>query len=736
MTNIGPSDPPRTHTCPTKIPTPARRPNEEVDPVPRPPRTEIQSKQRLRRSVLVFFALRKTFATLGVVMTGLGLFLVAQGSTGADPRGLDQVESADTVPSWQRTGPKSRAEMASFLDHLMSQEMSSHHIAGAAVAVVKDGKPFYTKGYGYADVQKRVRVDPVRSNFRIGSLAKLFTWTAVMQLAEQGKLDLNADINEYLDFRVPSTYPQPITLRDLMTHTAGFEDLYYERAAKDQKDLLPPRTWLVTHMPARVHPPGEVPAYSSYGAALAGYIVSRVSGESFAHYVQQHILDPLGMTHTTAEPSMPPAIRAHTSAGYVYTDGGYHQSPDPSELKGAKLAYADMGQPALVPSGDMQSSAADMARFMIASLRDRHEPGQAGTPRLLKAATLRGMHRTLHTPAPGILGTSYGFFDFTENGQRTIGHVGGSDPIFSLLLLLPGQHLGVFVVYNSAAGEDLTLQHLGFQRAFFDHYYPTQAVRPLRPPAHFAETAGRFVGTYRITGGSPGTSYTTIEKSAGIFGIDTVTISNPGDGTLLFTNPWGKWRFVEESPLYFRQVDRPLHIRFLVDRSGNVTDLVTDYTPMFAFEKLPWYETPRFSMTFLWSSVAIFVSLLVAATVRAVLVRRRSRFRDEESRGARAAYRTLVAASLLNIAFLAGIARQFNPVPLFGYPTAFKLVLTLAVLAAALTMGAVLGLIPAWKVGFWSLPARVHYTAVTVTAVAFIWFLNYWKLLGWRYHPQ
>ncbi len=398
--------------------------------------------------------------------------------------------------SSQQQGPTDPAEMEAFLDKELGKEMKKHHIAGAAVSVVKDGELFFAKGYGDADLENHIPVDPEQTNFRIGSLAKLFTWTAVMQLVEEGKLDLDEDINTYLDFRIPDTYPQPITLKHLMTHTAGFEDLYYERLASDPNDLLPPREWLISHMPARVRPPGDVAAYSSYGTSLAGYIVARASGEPYDQYIQEHILNPLGMVHTTAQSSMPPDIRAHTSVGYTYEDGAFQVFPDTSDMGQPALEYSDMGQPALVPAGDMQASATDMARFMIAHLQNgRYSDANIADARILKETTAQQMHSTLYTPDPRLLGTAYGFFDFSDNGQRTIGHSGGSDPIYSLLLLLPDQNLGVFVVYNSEGGGDLTLQHLGFQRAFFDHYYPAPAVEPVQPPADFAERAGRFEGT-------------------------------------------------------------------------------------------------------------------------------------------------------------------------------------------------------------------------------------------------
>ena len=677
-------------------------------------------------------SISKFMAVCMTIVLALVILLSPGGSATGQEKGGAPDRNAPAAP--QQQGPTDPAEMEAFMDEEIGKEMEKHHIAGATVSVVKDGELFFAKGYGSADLEKGIPVDPEQTNFRIGSIAKLFTWTAVMQLVEQGKLDLNADVNTYLDFRIPDSYPQPITLKDLMTHTAGFEDLYYERLANDPNDLEPPREWLISHMPARVRPPGRYAAYSSYGAALAGYIVAQVSGEPYDQYIQEHILNPLGLVHTTAKPSMPPNIRAHTSVGYTYENGAFKEFPDTSEMAQSALAYADMGQPALVPAGDMQSSATDMARFMIAHLQNGiYSDANTAEARILNKSTMKQMHSTLYTPDPRLLGTAYGFFDFSDNGQRTIGHSGESDPINSLLLLLPDQNLGVFVVYNSDGGKDLTLQHLGFQRAFFDHYFPAPAVEPIQPPADFAERAGRFEGTYRITGGTAGTSYTTFEKFGVLFRFSTVTISDSGDGTLLFTNPWAEWRFVEVKPLYFRQVDGPFHILFREDNQGRITYMFTDYTPMFAFERLKWYGTPAFNLTLALICVLMFLSMIPVAVIRFIRDRRSSGDRKPPSRGACAAYWIVVGISVLNLLFVVGTMLWFNPVPVFGVSMIYKIVLGVGVLAAVLTVGALIYSVLAWKRSYWGIAARVHYTLVTVAAAAFIWFLNYWNLLGWRF---
>jgi CubicO group peptidase (beta-lactamase class C family) len=665
-------------------------------------------EHRIRLSPLITLSM--------TIMLALVMLLSTSGSAEDQEDRLAPGGDLSTAPSQQR-GPTDPAELEAFLDEELGREMEKHHIAGAAVSVVKDGKLFFAKGYGDADLKKGIPVDPEQTIFRTGSVGKLFTWTAVMQLAEQGKLDLDADINTYLDFRIPDTYPQPITLEHLMTHTSGFEDRFFEMAALDADDQVPPREWLISHMPARVRPPGDVAAYSNYGTMLAGYIVARVSGQPYDRYIQEHIFDPLGMAHTTAQSPMPPHLRADTSVGYTYEDGAFKVFPH----------Y--LGQPAGFPAGTHQSTVTDMARFMIAHLQDgRYSDVNIAEARILKETTAQQMHSTLYTPDPRILGNAYGFFEFSDNGQRTLGHSGEAQPFNTLLLLLPDQNLGVFVAYNSAGGGDLTLQHLGFQRAFFDHYYPAPAVEPIQPPADFAERAGRFEGSYRLTR----SSYTTLEKVQVLMG-GTVEISDSGDGTLLFKNPWAKWRFVEVAPLYFRQVDGPFHILFREDDQGRITHMFTDVTPMFAFEKLAWYETRGFNMALVLGCVLMFLSMIPVALIRFIRNRRLGGYRKPAPRGRRVAYQIIVGISVLNLLFVTGTVLWGNPVPLFGVSLIYRVVLGLGVISAVLTVGALIYSVLAWKNSYWGVAARAHYTLVTVAAVAFVWFLNFWNLLGWRF---
>jgi CubicO group peptidase (beta-lactamase class C family) len=618
----------------------------------------------------------------------------------------------------QGQGPSNPAEMEAFLDALMTKDMEEYRIPGAAVSVVKDGRLFFAKGYGYADLENKIPVDAEQTMFPTGSVGKLFTWTAVMQLAEQGKLDLDADINTYLDFRIPDTYPEPITLKHLMAHTAGFEDLYVETFTWDAGGLMPVGEWLATHIPARVRPPGEVAAYSNYGADLAGYIVARASGQPYDQYIQEHIFDPLRMEHSTIQMPVPPDLRAQRSLGYWEMEGVLQPAPRfPDDL---------LGQTATAPQGGHLSSVTDIARFMIAHLQGGLYGDASTEVRILAETTARQMHSTLYTPDPRILGTAYGFFDFSDNGQRTLGHKGETLGFTTLLLLLPDENLGVYVVYNHNESGILTTQHFGFQRAFFDHYYPAPEVEPIQPPADFKERASRFVGPYK----NARSAYTTFEKFGNLMS-PPIEISDPGDGTLLLSIRGIEVRLVEVEPLYFRQVDGPFGIVFREDDRGRITHMFVDISPQEDYQKLNWYETTGFNMALFLGCVLAFLSMMLVAVVRAIRNRRLG-----GDRTPRVGNWIIVGISVLNLLFVVGVAKMFMfslGFPFFGVSLFDRIVFGLGVLSALLTLGALVYAVLAWKNRYWGIAFRLYYTLVTVAAVAFVWFLNHWNLLGWRF---
>src|SRR5438132_6154131 len=254
-------------------------------------------------------------------------------------------------------------DLEAFLDGMMPSQLQRENIAGAAISVVKDGKLIFAKGYGFSDVEKRTPVTADNTLFRPGSISKLFTWTSVMQLAEQGKLDLDKDVNEYLDFKIPPAYGKPITLKNIMTHTAGFEELGRDLFVSDAQHMHSLEQFLKHHTPDRIFPPGVVPAYSNYATALAGYIVQRVSGKPFEQYVQDNIYTPLNMQRSTFVQPLPDNFKPLMSNGYKKAS----EKAQPFEFVEA------------YPAGSVSTSAQDMCNFMIAHLQD----GQFGDKRIL-----------------------------------------------------------------------------------------------------------------------------------------------------------------------------------------------------------------------------------------------------------------------------------------------------------------------------------------------------------------
>jgi len=486
-------------------------------------------------------------------------------------------------------------------------------------------------------------------------------------------------------------------------------------AWKDE-DLAPEREWLVSHIPARVRPPGEVAAYSNYGAALAGYIVAQVSGESYSQYVQDHILDPLGMKGSTAFWPIPSDIHARESVGYMDENGTIKVFP-----------YI-AGQVDLFPAGVIRASVTDMARFMIMHLQNGFYSDASSEVHILEETTARQMHSTLYAPDLRLLGNAYGFFEFNDNGQWVIGHGGEAEPMQSALFLLPNQNLGVFVAYNSMGASALTSQHRGFQRAFFDHYYPAPELEPIQLPADFVAQADRFVGVYRWTRSSS----TTLEKYTTQLFAPTVEVKNPGDGTLFMATPYGNMQLVALESLYFRQVDGPFHFVFREDGQGHIAYMFTDMIPQFAFEKERWYETVGFNIPLLLVSLLMFLSMFLIALIRFIRDRRLINSPKPSPRRVRVGYQLIIGISILNLLFVVGTFIWGQQI-VFGIPLIYKFVMGLGVLSTIMTVGALIYAVLAWKNGYWGIAFRTYYTLVVVAAIAFVWFLNQWNLLGWRY---
>src|SRR5438105_6490177 len=344
-----------------------------------------------------------------------------------------------------------KADLEPFLDALIPSQLQNRNIAGAVVAIVKDGQVLFAKGYGYADFAAKKPVLADQTLFRPGSISKLFTATAVMQLVEQGKLDLDRDVNEYLDFAIPKTYPDPVTLRRLLTHTAGFEDTLKNLFVAHESDMKALRTYLVNQMPQRMFPPGKIPSYSNYGFSIAGYIVERVSGEKFERYIDNHILKPLRMTNSTFDQPLPVTLAQQISQSYLTA------AKKPRDFEFVQAS----------PAGALSTTAVDMTRFILAFLQDGGVDGVA----ILKPETVRQMETRQFELHPMLNGLGVTFLEYSMNGQRIIGHGGDTIYFHSDMVIVPQAHVGYFISYNSA-GKNVGGGRGEVLCAFADRYFP------------------------------------------------------------------------------------------------------------------------------------------------------------------------------------------------------------------------------------------------------------------------
>lgn len=456
-----------------------------------------------------------------------------------------------------------RADLDAFFSGLVPYALHRADIPGAVIVVVKDGKVLFAKGYGYADVATQRPVDPATTLFRPGSVSKLFTWTALMQLVQAGKVNLDADVNNYIDFKIPEKFGKPITVRDLMTHTPGFEETIRDLLVANKSELEPIGVYLRRHLPGEIFPPGTTIAYSNYGATVAGYIVQRVSGERFEDYVQKHIFTPLKMTHSSFEQPLPPNLAPLLATGYM----------DASAGKTKPFEYVDTA-----PAGASSASGLDMAKFMLAYL----DGGTYGGYQLLKPATIKEMWTPQVPVVPGLPGFDLGFYEDDFNGLKIVGHGGDTEAFHSDLHLIPSKDLGFFIALNSP-GKDGAVEDVrnNIFKLFLDRYYPfTPPNEPTvkDPQKDAARVAGYYVSSRRV------------ERALALFYAFTESqVSANPDGTIQVSalkNASGApltWR--EVGPLRYRQVHGQAHLIFGTDKDGNVVSWGSDIYNMVSVQQ-------------------------------------------------------------------------------------------------------------------------------------------------------
>jgi CubicO group peptidase (beta-lactamase class C family) len=622
------------------------------------------------------------------------------------------VATSPPLPEITLAHDLTKADLEPFLDALIPSQLQNRDIAGAVVSVVKDGQVLFAKGYGYADFGARKPAVADKTLFRPGSISKVFVAVAVMQLVEQGKLDLDRDVADYIDFAIPRTYPEPITLRRLLTHTAGFEETLKNLFVPSSREMRPFRDYLIAAMPARIFRPGTVPSYSNYGLTLVGYIIQRVSGEPFEQYISAHILDPLKMEHSTFAQPLPEHLAPAMSRGYLAAAQGAR------EFEFVQTA----------PAGALSATATDMSRLMLALLGEGTLEGAT----ILKPESVRALETRQFELHPSLHGMGLILMDYSMNGQRIVGH--GGDTIFfhSDMILMPDARVGLFISYNSG-GSRTGGGRAQVIRAVLDRYFP----EPITPAPVLelkdVQADGRAVtGVYEPTRRAE----SSFLKMAAVLGQSAVSADENGILTIEgIQSPRGglkRWR--EIGPLVYREIDGPDIIAFRKDAKGTVTEMLPS-VPIQTAQRVTGFANKKFLVPVLGTTLAFILLTLLLWPVAAI-VRERYGHPLFSTTGDRVLFVLSRVVCLCEVLFLMlivlplsladknlallgdGIDPWLNVAHALGFAAAAGLIV-LAVAAVSY-----------WRregLGWW---VRMHATLLFVASLIFIGFACWAHLLG------
>jgi CubicO group peptidase (beta-lactamase class C family) len=607
--------------------------------------------------------------------------------------------------------PLEKSDLETFFDGIIPLQLERSDVAGATVLVTKNGKELLKKGYGFSDVAKKKPVDPETTMFRLASISKLFTWISVMQLAEQGKLDIDADINKYLDFQIAPAFGKPITLRNLMTHTGGFEEEIRDILVTDSKNAEPLREFLMENQPRRIFPPGEVPAYSNYGVGLGGYIVQRVSGEWFEHYVAAHIFQPLGMKHSSFYQPLAEDLAPFLSDGYR------------NNTEKPAVGF-EIFSPA--PAGGVSSTASDMGRFAQALLNAGAWEGH----RILKPETLNAMWTKQFGASDALPAMCMGFYQTWRDGLHFIGHDGDLIAFHSMFLLEPQEKLVIFISYNSAGSANKTRTEI--LTAFADRYYPYSQAPEFQKVS--LEQLKAIAGTYQATRRSDSTRL----KLGNLMGQGEATVDKDGvlkvddfkdlRGHLRQWKPIGKdlWQEVDEQR-------RMLAIR---DSSGKIVRIAVSF-PGVQFERVPWYENGKLILPILTVSLVILVAVVAASLLRLgrlIFLSKRPPFMQQPG-----SVRLMLGAKLsatawiilaVGTAVLVSRLENETMLPTHALDKYFVMMNLVAGAAVFLSLFAVFAGLRVWRRSDIRFISKLKFSLVGGACVFLTWFSIHWHVIG------
>jgi CubicO group peptidase (beta-lactamase class C family) len=625
--------------------------------------------------------------------------------------------SADVAGKTPDTSPAStphaleKADLEAFFDGIVPLQLERSDVAGATVLVMKDGKELLKKGYGFVDVAKKKAVDPETSMFRLASISKLFTWISAMQLVEQGKLDLDTDVNKYLDFQIAPAFGKPITLRNLMTHTGGFEEEIRDILLTDPKKATPLREFLIVNQPHRIFPPGEVPAYSNYGVGLGGYIVQRVSGEVFEKYVDGHIFQPLGMKHSSFSQPLAEGLSPFASDGYR------------NNTEKPAIGF-EIFSPA--PAGGISSTASDMGRFAQALLNGGEWEGH----RILKPETLQTMWTKQFVASDALPPMGLGFYQSWRNGLRFIGHDGDLIAFHSTFLLEPKEKLVLFVSFNSAGSANKTRAEI--VTAFTDRYYPYSEKTEFQKlsPSDLNAIAGTYQSTRR--------SESSRLKLGNLTGQGDAAVDK--DGVLKledFKDLRGhvrRWKAVGKD--LWQEENDQRRIFAIRDSSGKIVRIAVGF-PGVQYERVPWYENSQWIFPVLGCSLVIVLLVVTVSLVRLgrrVFLSKRPPLKEQPGtvRLTMGPRLSAIAWSVLVVGTAVLMSRLANEtvLPTHAVDKYFVMMNWVTGAAIVLSIFAILAGLRMWRRTEIRTISKIKFSLVAAACLFLSWFSVHWHLIG------
>ncbi|WP_207212749.1 serine hydrolase domain-containing protein [Halogeometricum borinquense] len=616
--------------------------------------------------------------------------------------GAGTVVAASGLASGESSATQTRDDsLESVVSDAAERALSNYDAGGLTVAVVKDGEVALTEGYGHAYQSESVPVKPDETLFRVGSVSKVATWTAAMQLVDRDKVEGDAPVNDSLDaVEIPQTYDEPITLEHLATHTPGFELRGWGDAVNKPQYVRPLAESVSTNVPGRVRPPGELCQYTNYAAALAGQLVADVSGQQFGSYVTKHVFEPLGMTNSTFRPAPSKLVPASGKA-----------------VKDTVSFYSDVA-----PASGLHTTGNDMARLLQAHLNDGVVDGE----RILSADAVEEMHKQWYTPHERFDGMAFGLFEESRGDTRLVGHSGAVMDFACEFSLIPEDGTGLFVV---AHGTEASSANNEIVDVLLERFAPVETDEKRLTPSGMPERADELGGRYRSVSVTDKTA-----KDKAIFGYlkrQPIDVRVADDGRVITEQGDSVDEWVEIEPLLFEHVEKDEKILFRTE-DGEITHLLQG---LGAYEQIGYLQ--QLSVQGWLAAVATVTTLTGLLWWPAARAWRHVRGGTAPPPSATRARWTAAAGIGGLVLFVAALAASSIVVSgmdrptLYNRPPAwFDAVFVVPTVGAIVTLVAAGFGARAWYDGEWSLMSRVHYSLVVAATGVIYWLLHYWNLLA------